>query len=145
LSALFLPWVTQQLKEKKRKIYEEKEAFNSKWEEAYVCAEHGGKPQCLICLKVGVSEEYNVNGHYNTLHKEKKYDKHERAARLAMLCDLESKLSKQRSLFLKSATNERESLIGSYEARLELVKQKKKIFQRRGINQKLRDKNSECS
>jgi hypothetical protein len=41
-----------------------------------------------------------------------------------MLCDLESKLSKQRSLFLESATNERESLIGSYEVCLQLVKHK---------------------
>jgi hypothetical protein len=38
-----------------------------------------------------------------------------------MLSDLKSKLSKQKSLFLKSATNERENLTASYEVRLELV------------------------
>jgi hypothetical protein len=52
---------------KKGTIYEEKSAFNSKWEEAYFCAERSGKPQCLICLQViGVSKEYNVNRYYNT-------------------------------------------------------------------------------
>jgi hypothetical protein len=30
------------------KIDEEKRAFNSKWEEAYFCAENCSKPQCLI-------------------------------------------------------------------------------------------------
>jgi hypothetical protein len=50
-----------------------KRAFNSKWEEASLCAEQGGKPQCLIFLKViEVLKEYNVTRHYNTLHKEKK-------------------------------------------------------------------------
>jgi hypothetical protein len=49
----------------------------------------------------------------NTLHKDK-YDKHEGATRLAMLYDLKSKLSKQNSVFLKSAANERENLTASY-------------------------------
>jgi hypothetical protein len=54
-----------------------KRAFNSKWEEAYFCAEQGGKPRRLICLQlIGVSKEYNVNRYYNTLHKEK-YDKYD--------------------------------------------------------------------
>jgi hypothetical protein len=49
-------------KVKKRKNDEEKTAFNSKWKEAYFCAQHGGKPQCLIYLHVtGVSKDYNVN------------------------------------------------------------------------------------
>jgi hypothetical protein len=70
-----------------------KRAFNSKWEEAYFRAEQGGKPQCLICLQIiGVLKEYNVNRHYKTLHKGK-YDKCEGATRLAMLCDLKSKLN----------------------------------------------------
>jgi hypothetical protein len=57
---------------KKRKIDEEKRAFNSNWEEAYFCVEQGGKSQCLIYLQViGVSKEYNANRHYNTLLKEK--------------------------------------------------------------------------
>jgi hypothetical protein len=57
---------------KNRNIDEEKTAFNSKWEEAHFCAELGGKPQCLISLQViGGSKDYNVNRHYNTLHKEK--------------------------------------------------------------------------
>jgi hypothetical protein len=30
---------------KKRKIDEEKTAFNSEWEDAYFCAEQGDKPQ----------------------------------------------------------------------------------------------------
>jgi hypothetical protein len=42
-----------------------------------------------------------------------------------MLSDLKSKLSKQMSLFVTSTTNERESLIGSYEVCLQLVKHKK--------------------
>jgi hypothetical protein len=66
----------------------------------------------------------NVNRHYNTLHKEN-YDKYEEATRLAMLYDLKSNLSKQKSLFIKSATNETENLRGSCEVCLELVKQKK--------------------
>jgi hypothetical protein len=58
--------VTQKLK-KRRKIVEEKRAFNSKWEETYFCAEQGGKTQCLICLQViGISKGYDVNRHYNT-------------------------------------------------------------------------------
>jgi hypothetical protein len=98
----------------KCKIYEEKRAFYSKWEEDYSCAEQGGKPQCPICLQViGVSKECNVYRHYNTLHKEK-YDKYEAATRLAMLYDLKSKMNKQKSLFLNS-TNERENLTASYE------------------------------
>jgi hypothetical protein len=68
-------------------------------------------------------KEYNVNRHYNILHKEK-YDKCEGATRPAMLYDLKSKLSQQKSLFQKSAINERENLIASYEVYLELVKQK---------------------
>jgi hypothetical protein len=60
----------------------------------------------------------------DTLHKEK-HDKHEGATRLAMFYDLKCKLSKQRNLFLKSATNERENLTGSYELCLELVKHTK--------------------
>jgi hypothetical protein len=92
---------------KNRNIDEEKTAFNSKWEEDHFCAEQGGKPHCLISLQViGVSKEYNVNRHYNTLHKEKN-DKYEGATRLAMLCYLKSKLSKQKSVFLESATNEK--------------------------------------
>jgi hypothetical protein len=68
-------------------------------------------------------ERGHVNRYYNTLHKEK-YDKYEGATRFPMLYDLKSKLSKQKKLFLKSATNERENLMASYEVRLELVKQK---------------------
>jgi hypothetical protein len=37
---------------KKRKLDEDNRAFNSKQEEVYFCAEKGGKPQCLICLKL---------------------------------------------------------------------------------------------
>jgi hypothetical protein len=48
-----------------------KRAFNSKWED-YFCVEHGCKQQCLIFLQViGVSKEYNVNIHYNTLYKKR--------------------------------------------------------------------------
>jgi hypothetical protein len=54
---------------KKRKIDEEKRAFNSKWEEVNFYAEQGGKPQCLICLQaIGISKQYNVKRHYNTFH-----------------------------------------------------------------------------
>jgi hypothetical protein len=72
-----------------------KRVFNSKWEEAYFCAEQGGKPQYLICLQViGVSKEYNIKRHYSTLHKQK-YDKYEGTTRPAMLYSLKSKVSKQ--------------------------------------------------
>jgi hypothetical protein len=55
----------------KRKTDEEKRTSNSESEEAHY-AEHGSKPQCLICLQViGVSKENNVNKHYNTLYNEK--------------------------------------------------------------------------
>jgi hypothetical protein len=49
----------------------------------------------------------------------KEYDKYEGATRLAMSCGLKSKLSKQKTLFLKSATNERENLTASCEVCLE--------------------------
>jgi hypothetical protein len=76
-----------------------KRVFNSKLEEAYFCAEQGGKPQCLICLEViGVSKEYNVNRHYKTLHKGK-YGRCEGATTLALLYDLKSKLSNKRACF----------------------------------------------
>jgi Leucine-rich repeat (LRR) protein len=65
---------------------------------------------------------HSENTHYNTLHTEKN-DKYEEATRFAMLYDLKSKLSKQKSLFLKSATNERENLTACYEVCLESVKQ----------------------
>jgi hypothetical protein len=42
-----------------------------------------------------------------------------------MLYDLKTKLNKQKSLFLKSATTERETLTASYEVCLESVKHKK--------------------
>jgi hypothetical protein len=42
-----------------------------------------------------------------------------------VLFDLESKLSEQKSLFLKSATNDRENLTDPYEVCLELVKHRK--------------------
>jgi hypothetical protein len=64
-------------------------------------------------------KEYNVTRHYNTLHKGKKYDKYEGATRLAMLHDLKPKLREQKSMFLKSATNERENMTASYEVSLE--------------------------
>jgi hypothetical protein len=86
-------------KKQQHTIDEEKRAFNSKWEEAsffFFFAEQGGKPHYVICLQViGVSKEYDVNRHYNTLHKEK-CDKYEGATILAMLCGLKSKLIKQR-------------------------------------------------
>jgi hypothetical protein len=42
---------------KKNAKFIKKSAFNSKLEEAYFCAEQGGKSQCLICLQViGVLE-----------------------------------------------------------------------------------------
>jgi hypothetical protein len=41
-----------------------------------------------------------------------------------MLYDLKSKLSKQKNLFLKSATNQRENVTASYKVCLELVKRK---------------------
>jgi hypothetical protein len=44
-----------------------------------------------------------------------------------MLYDLKSKLSKQKNLFLKSATNERETLTASYVVCLELVKHNKNL------------------
>jgi hypothetical protein len=122
--------VTQKLK---NKIDEEKRAFNSKWEEAYLCAEQGDKPECLICLQViGVLKAHNGIRHYNTLQKEK-YDKYEGATRLAMLYDLISKLSKQKSLFLKSATNGIENLTASNEVCLELVTHKKSFRDREFI------------
>jgi hypothetical protein len=107
-------------KSKNLKINEEKRAFNSKWKEAYFCAEQAGKPQLQV---IEVSKEYNVNRHYNTLHEEK-FDKCEGATRLAMLSDLKLKLSKEKSLFLKSAAKERENLTASCAVCLELVKQK---------------------
>jgi hypothetical protein len=79
--------------------------FNSEWEDAYFCAEQGDKPQCK-------------HSSY------RKSDKYEEATRFAMLYDLKSKLSKQKSLFLKSATNERENLTACYKVCLESVKHK---------------------
>jgi hypothetical protein len=85
-------------------------------------------------------KEYITDSHYNTLHKEK-YDKG--ATRLAMLYDLKSKISKQKSLFLKLATNERENLTALYDVCLQLVKHKKD-FQRQRINQMSCNKNGKC-
>jgi hypothetical protein len=55
-----------------------------------------------------------------------------------MLFDLKSELRKQKSLFLKSATNERENLTDPYEVCLDVVKHKKsfrdgELIKRRAI------------
>jgi hypothetical protein len=57
-----------------------------------------------------------------------------------MLYDLKWKLSKQKGLFVKSATTERENLTACYEACLEWVKQK---MQSQRINPTVCDKNGE--
>jgi len=59
----------------KRKIYQERRAFQEKWGYAYFFTYSNSPPICLICKQsVSVIKEYNIKRHYDINHG-KIYDK----------------------------------------------------------------------
>ena len=59
------------LKSNKRKINEEGQKFQEKWELNYFCIYIKNKILCMICNDtISVAKEYNIKRHYDTNHKE---------------------------------------------------------------------------
>ena len=52
---------------KRRKLAEEKRAFDEAWTERYFVIEHKNSALCVICHEtIAVQKEYNVKRHYTT-------------------------------------------------------------------------------
>lgn len=111
----------------KRKLDRENRIFQTKWEEEYLFTEFKGKPMCLVCLEtLSALKDYNLNRHYNTLHKVK-YEKYTGAARAAVVADLKSKAGKQQHFFTKATTCQESAITASYDVALELARAKKPL------------------
>ena len=108
---------------KKRKA--EEKTFLKKWEEDSLFLENNGKPLCLVCQKtISVTKEYNINRHYDTLHKYK-YEKYKGIERKNFLQNLKSKQEKQVSAMFNFVSSQNSSLAASYEVALLLAKEMK--------------------
>lgn len=111
----------------KRKLDRENRIFQPKWEDEYLFTEFKGKPMCLVCLEtLSALKDYNLNRHYNTLHKVK-YEKYTGAARAAVVADLKSKVGQQQQFFTKATTCQESAITTSYDVALELAKAKKPL------------------
>ncbi|KAJ8880689.1 hypothetical protein PR048_017159 [Dryococelus australis] len=55
---------------KKIKVVCENRQFNERWENEFLFADFGGKPQCIVCAHVmSLMKEDNIRRHYETTHK----------------------------------------------------------------------------
>ncbi|KAJ8866976.1 hypothetical protein PR048_032838 [Dryococelus australis] len=56
----------------KIKVELENRQFNERWENEFLCADFGGKLQCIVRAQVmSVMKEYNIRRHYETTHEVK--------------------------------------------------------------------------
>lgn len=66
-------------------------SFNLEWGKDYLCRDHGGESQCLVCKKHVVSKVFNIKRHYDALHSAE-YEKYKGEERNATYLNLISGL-----------------------------------------------------
>ena len=86
--------------EKRRKVDDEGQTFQSAWTEKYFFVEHYSKPVCLICqTSIAVMKEFNVKRHYETCHS--KYKEYIGERRKLKIKNLKSGFEQQTNFFKK--------------------------------------------
>lgn len=85
---------------KKPKLKETKVGFQSEWEINYFVINQNEKAICLICRESVFAKKYNIERHYESMHK-KKYALFEKELREEKLNELKKKLKAQQNVFCK--------------------------------------------
>lgn len=117
----------KQAEPKKRKIEDEKRAFNENWTEKYFFIEQNSKALCLICRDfVPVFKDYNLKRHYSQKHATK-YDAYLGICRKDKITELKKGLSSEQNFFKKTATQNSNIVKASYVV-ANLIAKKSKPF-----------------